>query len=334
MNSRTAIEWTDTTWNPVTGCIKVSAGCDHCYAETIAHRFAGTKAFPHGFAVTLHPERIPDPLTWRTPRRVFVNSMSDLFQADVPDEFITDVFAAMAVARRHTFQILTKRPARMRSLLNDPQFAATIRRPVRLFTSEWEWPLPNVWLGVSAENQHWANIRIPALLDTPAAVRFVSAEPLLGPIELDHLDTREGTVDALIGDRNHIREIDGSLGSFANPRPLPGIDWVIVGGESGPGARPMHPDWVQAIRDLCGAARVPFFFKQWGAFVPADDAHDRGAVGRVDDSGRCWTGGDEHHAPPDAVRMRRVGKKAAGRHLDGRTWTQYPETLVQKGNAA
>lgn len=338
MTTRTAIEWTDTTWNPVTGCTKVSAGCDHCYAETIAHRLAGTTAFPNGFAVTLHPDRIPDPLSWRRPRRVFVNSMSDLFHTDVPDQFIAEVFAVMHHTRHHVFQVLTKRAGRMRSLLGSPEFYERVVGEASTYTDGANpavpWPLPNVWLGVSAETQHWANIRIPLLLDTPAAVRFVSAEPLLGRIEFDQLATREGIVDAFIGNGDHVREYDGTQTSFVNPRPLPAIDWVIVGGESGPGARPMHPDWARAIRDLCGLAMVPFFFKQWGAFVPASQEHDRGVVGLVDDSGHCCAPHEEHLAPPDAVRMRRVGKRRAGRHLDGRTWTQYPQTPAQKGNAA
>ncbi len=237
--SATTIEWTDQTWNPVDGCDKVSPGCDHCYAEAIATRFAGGKAYPNGFKVTLHPERLSHPLHWRKPRRVFVNSMSDLFHDQIPDEFIADIWDVMGAAPQHTFQILTKRPARMRSLLK-------------------HWlTLPNVWLGVSAENQRWADIRIPTLAETPAAIRFISAEPLLGPINLtDH---------------------------------LPGLDWVIAGGESGRHARPMHPDWPRSIRDQCQAAGVAFLFKQWGGRTP----------------------------------------KAGGRDLDGRTWDQYPADTVQ-----
>ena len=234
---KTAIEWTDDTWNPATGCDKVSEGCDNCYAETIAKRFAGSRAFPDGFAVTLHPDRLEHPLHWRKPRRVFVNSMSDLFHDAVPDDYIESVFIVMAHAPQHTFQILTKRPGRMRSWMQ-----ARARRTER-------GPLPNVWLGVSAENQRWANIRVPVLLDTPAAVRFVSAEPLLGHIDFNACDARR-------------------------------LDWVIAGGESGPHHRPLHLDWVRSIRDQCVRDGVAFLFKQVGGRTPK-------AGGRELD-GRTW----------------------------------------------
>jgi protein gp37 len=261
----TAIEWTDETWNPVTGCTKVSPGCDHCYAERVTERFHGRGSFER---VVLHPERLDKPLRWSKPRKVFVNSMSDLFHEQVPDEFIAEVFAVMALAPQHTFQVLTKRHGRMRSLLSDPTFgsnfgpmwAAMVERDE---TFEVPWPLPNVWLGVSVEDQRWADIRIPALLDTPAAVRFVSAEPLLGPVRL----------------RPWVSPFTTDVS----------VDWVIVGGESGPGARPMHPDWARSIRDQCGALGVPFLFKQWGGRTP----------------------------------------KAGGRELDSRTWDGYPQAVAQ-----
>ena len=235
---KTSIEWTDETWNPVTGCDKVSAGCRHCYAERIAERFRGTAAFPGGFDLQLRPERLEQPLRWRKPRTVFVNSMSDLFHEGVPDAFIRRVFEVMAQADRHRFQVLTKRHRRLEAL-----------------APELTW-LGNVWMGVSVESSRWLS-RVKALRTVPAAVRFLSCEPLLGPLNLD----------------------------------LDGIDWVIAGGESGPGARPMQPAWPLAIRDQCLASRVPFFFKQWGAF---------GADGR------------------------RVGRKRAGRRLEGRTWDEMP----------
>lgn len=242
------IEWTDTTWNPVTGCDKVSPGCDHCYAESIARRFAGTASFPDGFAVTLHPERLGAPLRWRKPRRVFVNSMSDLFHDQIPDDYIAHVFAVMARTPQHTYQVLTKRHGRMRSLLSSDRFR---RRMYDFLTFEhYQWinnnrlthPLPNVWLGVSVENQTWANVRIPALSDTPAAVRFLSCEPLLGPLDLTE---------------------------FPDP------DWVIVGGESGPGARPMDLAWVRDIRDQCADSRTPLFVKQLGS---ANGPHKGGDI--------------------------------------------------------
>jgi protein gp37 len=245
----TAIEWTDRTWNPVTGCTKVSPGCDNCYAENIARRFAGGPAFPNGFDVTLHWDRVTQPLRWRKPSRVFVNSMSDLFHDDVPDDFIARVFAVMAATPAHTYQVLTKRHGRMRSLLSSGHFADDVQEEV--FSSldlhddaiDWiqrrEWPSSNVWLGVSAEDQKRADLRIPHLLSTPAAVRFVSAEPLIGPLRLDPLWAH------------------GTWG--------PGLDWVIVGGESGRGARPMDPAWAQDIVADCRDLRIAPFVKQLGS---------------------------------------------------------------------
>lgn len=263
MSDNSTIEWTDATWNPVTGCTKVSPGCDHCYAETFSERFRGTPGhhFERGFDLTLRPERLDQPLRWKKPRRVFVNSMSDLFHDSIPDEFIADVFARMWWAPQHTFQVLTKRHGRMRSIM--PRILANLRqRETDLALVDCPtplaWPLPNVWLGVSVEDQRWADIRIPALIDTPARVRWISAEPLLGPIDLARTDK-----DVFV---------DG------------GLDWVVVGGESGRGARPMDPAWAQLLRDQCQAARVPFLFKQWGGRTP----------------------------------------KAGGRMLDGRTWDEYP----------
>lgn len=316
---KTSIEWTDQTWNPVTGCDKVSPGCDHCYAEGIAHRFAGTPQFPNGFGVTLRPERLDEPLHWRKPRRVFVNSMSDLFHADIPDEFIAKVFVTMARAPRHTFQILTKRPGRMRSLLaDDPQklLEALADEEMAAALYDAPWPLPNVWLGVSAEDQKWADIRIPVLLDTPAAVRFVSAEPLLGPIDL------HGPLDASGHHRPRLTYwLTGEPG-WDNDGYLkigPKLDWVIVGGESGRGARPMHPDWARGLRDQCVGADVPFLFKQWGEYVTPNQMPTETFIG--------W---DCEHAGEDRDAYWRVGKKAAGRELDERTWDEYP-TEVGRG---
>jgi protein gp37 len=287
----TGIEWTEATWNPLVGCTKVSPGCDNCYAETLVNRFAGSnKAFPNRFdVVTMRDERmLTQPLRWARPRRIFVNSLSDLFHKDVPDEFIGEVFAVMALAPRHTFQLLTKRHGRMRSLLGDRDWVQDYVAPAiaqRVDEQELDdqhlakaqpdwWPLPNVWLGVSVEDQHWADIRIPALLNTPAAVRWISAEPLLGPVDLC----------SLLTDPHR-----------SNAYPT-GLDWVVVGGESGPGARPMVPAWALSLRDQCTAAGVPFLFKQWGA-------HDQ--------------------------RGRRVGKHVAGRELAGRTHDGYPRAVVQ-----
>lgn len=260
------IEWTDETWNPVTGCTKVSPGCAHCYAETFAERFRGVPGHPfeQGFDLKLWPERLTKPFTWKKPRKVFVNSMSDLFHEDVSDYFIADVWAAMARAQQHTFQILTKRPERMRKLLNSTefeglfgaalQFAPGVTQADLVKSVLMPLPLPNVWMGVSVENQRWADIRIPELLATPAAVRFLSCEPLLGPLDFDRYHPEFGT-HYLTGLDEHYPEDGQSIA----------IDWVIVGGESGPKARPFDLAWARSIVAQCRAAGVPVFVKQLGA---------------------------------------------------------------------
>lgn len=244
MADRTSIEWTEATWNPTTGCDKISAGCDNCYALTLSKRLKamGNPKYQRdgdprtsgpGFGLTIHPDALDLPKRWRAPRTVFVNSMSDLWHARVPVDFIKDVFATMVDTPQHTYQLLTKRPRRLARMANSLP-----------------WP-ENVWIGVSVEqqDQSW---RIDELRKVPASVRFISAEPLLGPLELD----------------------------------LNGIDWLIAGGESGPGHRPMSPQWVRRLRDQCEIENVAFFFKQWGGF----------------------------HA------------KQGGRKLDGRTWDALPAT--------
>ena len=259
----TSIEWTasddgaeGSVWNPTTGCDRTSAGCDHCYALTMAKRLKGMGQAKYqrdgdprtsgpGFGLTVHPDAVNLPLHWRKPRRIFVNSMSDLFHAEVPTPWLADIFAVMAAAPRHTFQVLTKRHARMRSLLNDPAFQDQVRERAEgkgMDPADWQWPLPSVWLGVSAEDQHWAAIRIPALLDTPAAVRFVSAEPLLGPIELPTGDLRAGRMPSAPA-------------------------WLIIGGESGPGARPMELGWARDLLAQCRCLGVAPFVKQLGAVL-------------------------------------------------------------------
>jgi protein gp37 len=252
MGDRSTIEWTEATWNPVTGCDRVSPGCDHCYALTLAARLKamGSPKYQQdgdprtsgpGFGVTLHPDELAVPRRWRRPRRVFVNSMSDLFHPKVPIEFIAEVFAVMAETQQHTYQVLTKRPKRARSVLRD------LNSP----------PLVNVWVGVSVEDEERTD-RVAVLREVPAAIRFLSCEPLLGP--LSSLD-------------------------------LTGVGWVIVGGESGPEARPMREAWVTEIRDDCLDAGIPFFFKQWGGRTP----------------------------------------KAGGRRLAGRTWDEMPQLEAADG---
>ncbi|OHU39529.1 DUF5131 family protein [Mycobacteroides chelonae] len=311
MGDKTGIEWTDATWNPITGCDKVSPGCDHCYAETFAERWRGTEGhyFANGFDVQLRPDKLALPLRWTKPRKVFVNSMSDLFHDKVPDDYIANVFAVMARATLHTFQVLTKRHGRMRSLLSSDLFRRRMYDYLVSIDYAWirdnplSWPLPNVWLGVSAEDQKRADLRIPALLDTPATVRFVSAEPLLGPINL------------------HTDPIEAGSPFWGSQ-----LDWVIVGGESGPGARPMHPDWARSLRDQCVAAGVPFLFKQWGEHriaIPGQDTWDKVESIPLRPDVPMEPGVD---IGPWAY-MRRVGKRRAGRDLDGRTWDQYPEVV-------
>jgi protein gp37 len=234
-----------------------------------------------------------DPLKWKEPRRIFVNSMSDLFHEKVSDETIAQVFEVMAEAQRHTFQVLTKRPERMLRWFTDylPD-ACSGEQPAE------RWPLPNVWLGVSVENQAAADERIPLLLRTPAAVRFLSCEPLLGPVSIDPWLGEEGF------------DPDGP-DEDGLPKYMPPIDWVIVGGESGPHARPMHPDWAIHLASECEEWNVPFFFKQWGEWFPlasADEADNYPSVPMTD---------DHRHV--------RLGKKKAGRELLGRTWDQFPE---------
>jgi len=242
MSAESSIEWTDATWNPVRGCTKISPGCKHCYAETFAERFRGVKGHPYeqGFDLRLVPEKLGEPLRWRTPKMIFVNSMSDLFHDGVPDDYICAVAKVMVAAKWHTYQVLTKRSERLQNLLNSKLgFAAS---------------QAHIWWGVSVEDRKYGLPRVRDLQDAHAAVRFLSVEPLLEDV--------------------------GKLN-------LCGISWVIVGGESGPGARPMKKEWVVSVRDQCRGARVPFFFKQWGG----------------------------------------VRKGASGRKLDGRTYDEFPRRV-------
>lgn len=367
MSDKTGIEWTDATWNPVTGCTKVSPGCDHCYAIGATRRISatGNPAYQGllGFdgigqmdwsgLVNLLPDRLEQPLRWTRPRMIFVNSMSDLFHENVPDEFIAKVFAVMALAPQHRFQVLTKRHSRMRSLLNDPLFLTEMRDRAYLMTTGEDgavrvpaalraayghtvdvlrgtvsrpWPLPNVWLGVSVENQKWADIRLPALLETPAAVRFLSCEPLLGPVDLHREwlvpDARLcGYSGATTQDHAALATVlRAAVHQFSGDAPY--VNWVIVGGESGPGARPMHPDWPRQVRDQCAAAGVPFLFKQWGNWSPR-----LGGPVIVNRVGATLEAGSAVLDETAWAGVENVGKKAAGRALDGRTHDGYPERV-------
>lgn len=295
--NKTGIEWCDETWNPVSGCSKVSQGCKHCYAERVFQRAyshdrvimgcvgpGGEPATrPRNFTdVRCHEDRLDQPLRMRKPRRIFVNSMSDLFHEDVPDEFIAEVWTTMSMAAKHTFLVLTKRPARMLAWITRCANGGGLgwithdgTEPARAYNGTGivvgktdNWPLRNVWLGVSVEDQATADERIPLLLQTPAAVRFVSYEPALGPVNLRRIESPHHAIpiDALNGiDSRGDGWLTGAI------QPAPTLDWVIVGGESGPGARPFDVQWARDIVAQCKAASVPVFVKQLGA-RPVDGA--------------------------------------------------------------
>ena len=359
MSYKSKIEWTDTTWNPVVGCTIVSRGCTNCYAMKMVARLetmgGKTGAKYSGLInrsrigpiwnniVRLDEASLNQPLRWKRSRRIFVNSMSDLFHEELSDQDIDRVLAIIALCPQHTFQVLTKRPERMLEYMNKvslKRLASAIRSPSNLAIcthkaramisgeppaaaqmyrcAKPSWPLPNLWLGVSVEDQKRANERVPLLLETPAALRFISCEPLLGPVDMK-----------------------GSM---------PFLDWIIAGGESGPKARPMHPFWARGLRDQCAKYGIPFFFKQWGEWLPdyektahPDDlpAWDPAETcpyptcvwGEWNEKMRwvetngCWHDieyiAKDYWSEPEQP-MTRYGKKRAGRLLDGRTWDQYP----------
>lgn len=314
------IEWTEATWSPVIGCTKVSAGCKHCYAEReVETRWSkNPKSIWYGRSFTdvlCRPEAIAgagSPLRWRKPRRIFVCPRADLFHIEVPFDFIADVFGVMAATPQHTYQVLTKRSDRAWWLLaraGSPTFVEVVEECAAMYRdAAVVWPLPNVHLGVSIEDQPSADERIGNLLKTPAAVRWVSAEPLLGAVDLrPYLD-----------------------GSFSNADiSRPDLDWVVVGGESGPDARPMHPDWVRQIRDDCNDTRVPLMFKQWGEwarwsteFPVRDVIHVSARDGRHGSSPGYVDG--DRLPRSDTVPMVRIGKRSAGRLLDGVLHDAYP----------
>lgn len=295
MSTGSSIEWTDATWSPTTGCDRVSPGCDSCYAMTMARRLKAMGQAKYqrdgnpstsgpGFGLTVHPDALTLPLRWRKPHRVFVDSMSDLFHKDVPDDFIAQVWAVMAVTPQHTYQILTKRHGRMRSLLNDLGFEAEVAQEavglhivdgapnVPLETGESWWPLRNCWLGVSVEDQKHADLRIPALLETPAVIRFLSCEPLIGPVQLDRVSDESNRWSTLKTKSVLQRACDQCDGwgtacgiddcHFVNDGC---VSWVIVGGESGGGARSCDPEWIRSLVQQCRTAGVAPFVKQLGS---------------------------------------------------------------------
>ncbi len=354
----TSIEWTDKTWNPVSGCAKVSAGCKNCYAEQLWPRLNAPGQPYEGRPFTdvkCHPERLRQPIRWRKPAKIFVNSMSDLFHEDVPDQFIIDVFDIIrecyATRRGHIFQILTKRPERMadfysrlrfngneggiygRTWLCDDPNDRSAYSPMGLHGCT---GLKNIWLGVSVEDQQAADERIPWLLQTPAPVRFLSIEPMLGEINLRAIQwPGKHKVDVLL---KGAWDLPGWFKGFTNHSDMNGIDWIIVGGESGPHGRPMHPDWARKIQEQCEFAEVPFLFKQWGSHKPI-----RSYYGEDDDddleidphehpfkivcpSGYIWNVDFDGQPPSDCWIMQKTHKKRSGRTLDGKIYDEYPLT--------
>ncbi len=414
MGAKTGIEWCDSTWNPIRGCSRVSEGCRHCYAESVAARFSKPGLAYEGLAVMQHgkphwtgriefvEKHLLDPLKWgpvidcvgpsggcvyrswwvrgrryglckcpERPRRIFVNSMSDLFHENVTDEMRDKIFAVMALCPQHTFQVLTKRPARMLEYLSGDWHArvtariyrdihdgrvmkgATQERAQRRANTSTaglrdKQAMRNVWLGVSVENQQAADERIPLLLQTPAAVRFISAEPLLGDVDLYNVarqpndldrsmpgfaDCSSFYVDALFGCEGAVKDncesFERDRGSHSH------LDWVICGGESGPGARPMHPEWARGLRDQCEAAGVPFFCKQWGEWTPGENVDAQsGTVRTADWFDGKWLYSNEDLAGDEGRRddepdLYRIGKHAAGALLDGKEWKQFPEMRME-----
>lgn len=372
MADRSAIEWTDASWNPIrarnkaTGkvgwhCEHATTGCEFCYAEGFNMRLGTKLPFKPGhrkdIEIFLDETMLTQPLRWKKPRKIFVGSMTDLFADFVTDEWIDKVFAVMALAPQHTFQVLTKRAGRMREYLASDRQNVVAWKPVHEVMNLWypgwiaedvqgphrsraiaaacTWPLPNVWLGVSTERQQEADERIPLLLQTPAAVRFISAEPLLGPIDLRNLGDATFSLSAFTGEAKHLLGMrDKTAGK---------LDWVIAGGESGPKARPMHPDWVRSLRDQCASAGVPFFKKQWGEYLPWSQFVASG----IEDGepsectrfrtmqwdGECWTDegfpswiDSDDGSIDDEQCVGRVGKKKAGRLLDGVEHNEFPTT--------
>jgi len=304
----TKIEWCERTWSPITGCSPVSEGCQHCYARRMAQRLKGRYGYPADdpFRVTFHPERLTQPFIWFKPSHIFVCSMGDLFHEKVSEAAQIFIMNTILGTPQHTYIVLTKRPS----------IAAIyfIQHPVP----------SNLWLGVTAENQQRADERIPILLQIPAAVRFVSIEPMLGPISFRWASWKPLSRET---STNHL---DG----------LRMLDWIIIGGETGPGARPMHPDWVQTVRDQCQEAGVPFFFKQWGEWIPrlfwphpysSNGIKSHPPWGTLDIKGNWfsettpWNGCQGDESKTKEYLMVKIGKKRAGRLLDGRLCEEYPE---------
>ena len=311
MGDKSKIEWTDASWNPIVGCSKVSEGCRNCYAIRSANRMNGSNELYNGLTkqvngniewtniVRFSEERLLQPLKWKRPRKIFVNSMSDLFHESVSDAQIENIFAVMCVAQKHIFQVLTKRPERMKSFLIQPHIKDSVRFKVEEglgYNIDFDkmWPIVNVWLGVSVEDQKTADERIPLLLQTPAAIRWISAEPLLG-----HMN-----VEPYLG----IESEDGY--------DLPHLNWIVAGGESGPNARPSHPTWFRSLRDQALEYNVPFFFKQWGEWIAAGQTI----------SNPMWMPKNILSSKfPDGQNTMRLTRKLDSHTLDGKEWNEFPD---------
>lgn len=313
------IEWTDSTWNPLVGCSKVSPGCDNCYALDMIQRFKGRPGWPIDDKVAFFENRLSQPINWKAGKTIFVCSMSDLFHEDVPEQFIWQVMKAVLAAPQHKYLVLTKRAGRMAVIMSKIGHA----------------PIKNLGLGVTVCNQEEAAKKIQLLLQTPAAMRFVSVEPMLGPIELCIPRGCRGC--------NHPgnvipRSMCTQCGGTGQE---PSIDWVICGGESGKRARPVHPDWIRSLRDQCVEANVPFFFKQWGEWEPWEEIREV-VIGGFSFGTEFQTGKGKkiggvpyrckNHEWENGVDMWCVGKKAANRELDGRVWDQRPEWFFKEGS--
>ena len=381
MANRSRIEWCDATWNPVVGCSPVSAGCDHCYAARMAHRLGKNPATPQFADLTVDGKWTGEtrfvqgalnlPITWRKPKRIFVCSMGDLFHESVPFAWVDQVFAVMALARQHTFLVLTKRTERMRAYFDEKRASRAGEAAYHMVVDALHgdkrtalgaglmlqddgslelWPLPNVWLGVTAENQEQAVARIPILLETPVAKRFVSVEPMLGPVDLRCLHVPDALLDPF-GDRwcTTWDALDGTRGvsPFGKNDPFTGpkgshLDWVICGGETGPSARPANPEWVRSLRDQCfKTSDVPFFFKQWGEWAPSDNfpsdtpfKHWKEFLSGVDEPQRLALRGWDYDANAKKFGEKvaygpftlvvKAGRHRAGRLLDKEEWAYFP----------
>jgi protein gp37 len=373
MADGTHIEWTDATWNVINGCTVLSPGCTNCYAMRLAGTRLRNSPSREGLTKTVNGNPVwtgevlfnrrvaLEPFQWETPRRIFVCAHGDLFHEKVPEEWIDYVFMVALLNPRHTFQILTKRTERMRDymreVLDEPEhvtaarFANAMHHGGKQDTPadqvDIHWPPRNVWLGTSVEDQRRADERIPLLLETPAAVRWLSCEPLLGPVDLDEWFvcpnwSDDIPMDMTTGLRECCAKCDFT--GIAGFEGLPLVDWVVVGGESGPNSRPMHPAWAISLRDQCVQAGVAFHFKQWGDWLPFTQCRtkeQREAVSRTTiESNRtgngkqtvfgAWSNGHKVYGTPgiQPIQINRVGKKIAGREIDGREWNEYPEVAA------